>query len=441
MEVLWGLLGPECGMSIRRVRTLGLGAAVRYFNNRAVPGVGGVWFGRQVLLALVGIYVAQSVRSRGKPVRNIETANAVEALACMFALESNGHQSDQRLRGVEKLRNKSNRSFSLLRRPGFYVSQPMRMAAVQALATLGLVRSDSGMFNAYECAQAGWDFLKDAGLTGPCYYSKSALDVLCDWAVDGGRAPNAQNKLSGLLSPLEPLPAQARGDLADLLTRGGGDDAKRRKDVLVWAGELAVAATQPVTWSQKPDCLSDEHWRDLHTGASFFLARDAALDFLDSVEVFLGEVAPGKCLSLGGEFPDALEASADRLRKLAQDFLDLAGDGSPQDMASVFCRECAASDPVTTLRALVERDGRCLRRRGEDIFPGPAFLGGQAAQGAPAEKSEADEEGAGQTQRIDTLPPGISFRIHNMFLFRLDLTGELGTWLKPTQKEEGEHVQ
>jgi hypothetical protein len=36
----WGLLGPEALASQRRTRTLGLGAAVRAFNDLAVPGLG-----------------------------------------------------------------------------------------------------------------------------------------------------------------------------------------------------------------------------------------------------------------------------------------------------------------------------------------------------------------------------------------------------------------
>ena len=43
MTEIWGLLGPESLPSARRVRTLGLAAAVRRFNERAVPGIGGVW--------------------------------------------------------------------------------------------------------------------------------------------------------------------------------------------------------------------------------------------------------------------------------------------------------------------------------------------------------------------------------------------------------------
>ena len=44
----WGLLGPKALGNERRTRTLGLVVAVCAFNDLAVPGLGGVWFGKQL---------------------------------------------------------------------------------------------------------------------------------------------------------------------------------------------------------------------------------------------------------------------------------------------------------------------------------------------------------------------------------------------------------
>jgi hypothetical protein len=65
MENFWGLLGPEFLQNTRRTRTLGLGASVRRFNDLAVPGLGGVWYGKQLLLATLGVAVAEAARSQG----------------------------------------------------------------------------------------------------------------------------------------------------------------------------------------------------------------------------------------------------------------------------------------------------------------------------------------------------------------------------------------
>ncbi len=60
MEGLWGLLGPESLPNARRTRTLGLGASVRRYNDLAVPGLVGVWYGKQLLLATLGVAVDEA---------------------------------------------------------------------------------------------------------------------------------------------------------------------------------------------------------------------------------------------------------------------------------------------------------------------------------------------------------------------------------------------
>ncbi|WP_148300880.1 hypothetical protein [Asaia platycodi] len=123
----WGLLGPEQLAGSRRTRTLGLGAAVRKFNQLAVPGLGGVWFAKQLFLATLGVRIADRLRLSSTNVKAIEIANAVEALACWCAFRNNGWTSDSRLRGRQKLTGTDDLTFSRLRQPRFYVTQPMRM--------------------------------------------------------------------------------------------------------------------------------------------------------------------------------------------------------------------------------------------------------------------------------------------------------------------------
>ena len=54
--------------------------------------------------------IAERLRNSGKRVQNIEVTNAVEALACWLALDSNGWKRDPRLRGALKLFGKEDRS-------------------------------------------------------------------------------------------------------------------------------------------------------------------------------------------------------------------------------------------------------------------------------------------------------------------------------------------
>lgn len=158
--VAWGLLGPEILATERRTRTLGLGATVRAFNDLAVPGLGGAWFGKQLFLATLGVAVAERARNSAKRVRNIEVANAVEALACWLSLNQNGWHRDARLRGATKMRGTTDLSFANMRKPSFYVTQPMRQATVQPLRALGLVESAGERFNAFRSTELGLDFIE-----------------------------------------------------------------------------------------------------------------------------------------------------------------------------------------------------------------------------------------------------------------------------------------
>jgi hypothetical protein len=159
-ETIWGFLGPEFLPNTRRTRTLGLGASIRNFNDLAVPGLGGIWFGKQVMLATLGVLVAEQARSDGVNVQNIEVANAIEALACYLAFGKD-RNSDARLRGRNKLPGDLEKfKFSSARQRNFYVTQPMRMSTVQALPALGLVEPDGVRFNAFRTSDRGKAFVE-----------------------------------------------------------------------------------------------------------------------------------------------------------------------------------------------------------------------------------------------------------------------------------------
>ena len=142
-DSFWGLLEPGNVDTSRSILTFEVGSAVRQFNNLAVPGMGNLWFVRQLLLSMLGIYVAEEVQEKDakSKVSNMEVANAIEAFSCYLTYENNGWKADPRLRGVNKMRNRNTDDFSFkeVRKKSFYVSQPLRMGTTQALMALKLV--------------------------------------------------------------------------------------------------------------------------------------------------------------------------------------------------------------------------------------------------------------------------------------------------------------
>lgn len=419
----WGILAPEPVASERRTRTLGLGAAVRTFNDLAVPGMGGVWFGKQLFLATLGVAVCAQARRRNARLDNIKVANAIEALACWMSYQKSGGVRDDRLRGIQKLGNVSDEPmFSTFAQPGFYVSQPMRMATVQAVKALGLVHSGGERFNSYSCTNAGMDFIRTViGANRP--HKRDALDVLADWACGEGKTVNT-NSMRIILSPELPLQENAINCVRERIVRGDDNDSARRRAALNWVGSLVGKSGSDV--DGKPSALSDEHWHDVQAGTLFFAMQAQAYKVLDAVEVVLA-TGQGDPLDLTsaivpavGQAVAALRVSAQRY--LAHDFQDLADTG-----ANVFARACAKANDQHVVKELLERDGRVLRLRDGVVVPGQAFDYGRRADGVDLE--DPDTPAAPESTGDFPLPEGASYRLRNLYLLNLDLTSQLDGWL------------
>jgi len=417
----WGLLGPEKLASERRVRTLGVGAAVRTFNDLAVPGMGNVFFGKQLFLATLGVAVAEGLRKDGIRAQNIETANAVEALACWLAFQNNNWASDPRLRGVTKMRH---RNMALLfadtRKRSFYVTQPMRMSTVQPLPALGLVTSKSERFNAFRIAQLGQNFV-DSVCAGTSYYTKNVLEHLVDWASGKAKIGGGHDTLTEAISPVEPLPKKFRELLRSIIVRGDDGKARRRKAILDWVERIISAGTSNESWSAKPLELDQEHWTDLEAGARFFETRDAAIALLDEIECHIAMMESPK-LDLHTASPSQIRESCDGLAQLAQEFLAMNHDPSPGQQAAAFCRDCL--DARRVIENLVQRDGRVLRLSSKSVVPGPAFRGTGANEAEPDEETPPDD-----SVNDGILPPYISRRVRNMLLLSHDLHGNFDDYL------------
>lgn len=431
LELTWGLLGPATVADERRVRTLGLGAAVRRFNELAVPGLGAVWFGKQLVLATLGIQVAELAREAGLRVTNVECANAIEALACWLAMGrsappgASGHRPDPRVRGTSKLPREHGMAFKAVRQRSFYVSQPMRMGTTAALQPLGLAAGATRRFNSLELTDAGRAALRAAFQRyAPAHVPLA--EHLRGW-VRGAELKLKSEKLIVALSPLMALEREARAALlACLQAASAGEvaaDTRRRRSALDWV-EQSRLHPQRWAWANRPTQIEPDHWHDLHAGACFFELRDKALALLDAVEVQVA-ATPRECLPLGAALAQPVQAALHALRERATAFLALR-HADPD--ATDICRHCEQASDTAVLQHLVQRDGRALRLAHDEVRPGGAFR-----RGVPPAPPDDDNEAsaAPQPSASDALawPPGTSFRIHNLYLLNLDLHNQLDAWL------------
>jgi hypothetical protein len=400
------------------------------FNHLAVPGLGGVWFAKQLFLATLGVIVAERLRAVSRNVKTIDVANAIEALACWCAFESNGWRRDSRLRGVQKLAGKSEVTFGKLRRRGFYVTQPMRMATVQALSDLGFVHAGSQRFNSFRCTEAGRDLVETATMDYRPYGS-SVEDYLVQLATDDSEI-TITARLQAALSPLEPLDPVARRLVRNRLCEGVGKswEAARRKNGLVWVSSLIDGGT--ATWKSRPGSIEADHWNDLRLGSYFFEARDAAIGLLNTIEAAMAPLHTARLSATDAPSIPPVEHELAALRRAAQRYLTEQSDPTEGKLATSFCLACIDDDPAQVVRSLVARDNRVLVLRGNDIIAGPAFL-------VSAAENDADENAAGpgaeNAGRVP-VPEGISSRIQNLYLFELDLRGDLDAFLNPRADQD-----
>lgn len=422
----WGLLGPEQLAGSRRTRALGVGRAVRKFNQLAVPGLGGVWFAKQLLLATLGVVVADRLRLQKRHVKAIEIANAIEALACFCAFQSNGGQREDRLRGVRKLVGKTDLTFAKLRQPRYYVTQPMRMATVEALAALGFVESTSPRFNSFRATEIGRDFVEEAMKDFTPFQTSVELHLFRLASED--LPINVSTSLQSALSPLKPLNPIARELLRSRICEAAGEDmnARRRKNALNWVSSSEVG--KHAAMKTKPQSIDPDHWNDLRLGARFFEVRNAAIDMLNVLEAAMDSRNFTKIAAAQAARIADVQKRSDVVRAAAQTFLQEKTDPTG-GMATEFCRDCFESDSTRMIEKLVARDGRVLLLRGTDIHRGPAFLG----RSKPADSDE-DAEGAGAENvgRIP-VPANISPRISNLYLMNLDLHCKLDGFLLASQ--------
>ena len=413
----WALLGPDRVSTERRVRALEVAPAVRAYNDAAVPGLGGVWFCKPLVLALAGIALANRLGLNPVPV-----ANAIEALGCGLAINNRNATRDARLRGRQKLAGKPFPKYVQASKPNYYVTQPMRQQTVQPLRALGLVESaSSDRFNAYRVSPSGQRLL-DAAFHEYKPFNSSVLGVLSQWI--GGKDKNYENSefLALALSPVERLSLQARNILREQYV-GGDAHRGRRAAALAWVRDPGVEVDD---WSRRAPVIDEAHWADLHAGARFFATRDAALRVLQQIEIRLTDRTPRRIPVT--EHWEALDEAIDELRVCARSFLDRSSDTSPGNMATQFCRECAADESERILRNLIRRDDHVLRMSGNDIIGGSAF---QAIKQGYGSVHITEDDGVASNTGPVRWPEGISHRIPNLHLFAADLDGRLDALLRP----------
>lgn len=415
----WGTAARADAGDTRRTRGLGLGAAIRRYNDLAVPGIGGLWFAKPLVWSMIGLTLG------GRGATRAEVANAVEVVAMLHALRTNGGGRNPRINGSAKLGRHGGRFplFGDARRRSFYVTVPFRQGMVQPLRALGLAESDIQRFNAFVPSAVGKEFLSEA-LKPFSPHHQTVLRVVERWmAGESGLMHTAE--VGAALTSLTGLPKSAAELLRERLF--GGVEATPRRRVRDWL-RVAKASGEAVSWSSRPAGFDAEHWDDLRDGARFFLMRDRALDVLDAVEAQL-RVSGASEIRLGVAVTAAASA-LDQLRRASGEFLS-GGRDERAPGAVAFAVATNHADDGAVLTFLAERDGRGVRATPNGVAAGSAFDPHGPLPDAPpdevsARPSEDDDAPAPEARGL-RLPPGSSGRLRALNSLDEDIEGSCGT--------------
>lgn len=395
MSIFWGTFSPDEVPSSRRQQTLGLAPVIRHYNDRAVPGIGGLWYGMPVAWALLGIWLSEERRRRPLP-----SANAVEALVMSQALAAGG-ENMRRGSGQRKLAGRTDHSYTGLSARGAYVTQPRRMGTVQPLFQLGFVNGAAQRFNLYRLSVTGESFLE------PFEREKR---VLLAWAE------GASQKKLATLWPSRSLPVEAARLLDRQLRQAGAGSGRRRALLETSPDDQSLAS--PLEYIAPPTTIDAGHWADLRSGVALVRLREAAVEVLSRVEQQIG---PDPRASL--KPADAIKPAGVELKQLvdASEIMLLEQDSSPGGEAHRFARACLA-EPAAVIAELGRLDGAVVRLLPDGrLSLGPAGAGVVRAEDVPPEELGAASE-ADAPALVPELP-----RIANLYALATDLQSSRGS--------------
>lgn len=398
----WGILAPDTIITQRRQQNLGLASAVRHFNDRSVPGLGGMWFPMPILWSVLAVSIAEELGVSALPV-----GNAVEALMMRKATEEG--LADRRVRGLRKMQGLKDWSFKNLKRRGTYVVQPIRMAMVQPLVALGFVRGSR--FGAFTIHTAGAQMLN---LPVMANYRR----VLAAWAHGG--SPHGLNKVIEDLSPNAAVPPDVRKLILARLV--GGDDpstSRRRALVALKTGPSAgqLDAVEPLSG------ITTDHWTDLRAGVAFMDLRSAALAVLYRLEESLLQLRDAN-EAAWLPLDEANKTVGEPLAALRQCARQLGAriDAADESSSRKFLSEVRDLPDQQLLQKLADRDGTVIRWRDDRIGLGPAA--GEMPS-IDADESVNDAEFAPQL-----------FRLFNLHCLATELYGDVNPGCRVSAGEE-----
>lgn len=361
-----------------------LRAADLFFRELVVPGLGRIWFARQLSWPLAALALYKELANKGSSApKPTAICHGIEALACKLQYADNLDQAtrSRRILGSRAFGRDENLevwTFQQLHQRGNYVQNTHRQAATRALNVergLGFARGTH--FDLLELEQVGRD-LANVFLDQSVGQGGTTLRRwLVGWLRGEKQLPASRDSFLRAFSPEHPTPEERKRVQARLLDADtqGRKEAKERRQRLARAvgravqmrdieGDVVVRLREAGHHEQANEVIAARAF-----GAVLDRARDAVASLTRAVEPARGGV---KLATLATD--PGIKAAFKDLRSATKSYVEKANTAGVDEKESrKFIKEVADADDGEAIRLMVSRAGGVLALTDDSVNRGALF--------------------------------------------------------------------
>ncbi|MBT3367681.1 MAG: hypothetical protein HN416_11045 [Nitrospina sp.] len=359
----------------RSMLHLGLNKAVRYYRELVVPGIGGVWFVRQLCWAVAGIKLSEKSRLG----QSVSIANAIEALACKLMWKQNDETGG--IKGKMAFgKYPDTWGFKELSQSKYYVQVRFRQSTVRALLGLGLTQGGF-RFNGMELTSQGED-LANAFLSQNWVGKK-----LLEW-LDGKTIPKTGKIVKGL--GRYDATADEKEIVRNRLCTDVYDEIglpSRRKNLI---RVLKNRKNMPALKNIKEKLLLEKQVQEIETAEAFDAMLCKAQNLIHECARELESAQTSSIDILAKKLPKSIL----ELKGLAGEYLEMAQEcGKSHPDAKNFAQEVQESDrEIILLEKVALRDGSIVAFSDGKILQGPLFDRHKQIASCSSEQNNGEDE-------------------------------------------------
>ncbi len=361
-----------------------LRAADLFFRELVVPGLGRIWFARQLSWPLAALALYEELANKGASApKPTAICHGIEALACKLQYADNPDQAtrSRRMLGSRAFGRDENLevwTFQQLHQRRSYVQNTHRQAATRALnVERGLGFARGSRFDLLELEPVGRD-LANVFLDQHVGQGGTTLRTwLIGWLRDKKELPASRGSYLRALSPEHPTPEERKRVQARLLDADtqGSKEAKEKRLCLARAvgravkmrdieGDVVVRLREAGHAEQANEVIAARAF-----GAVLDRARDAVASLTRKVEPARGGV---NLATMTGD--QDIKRVFENLRSATTNYVNKANTAGVNEPTSrAFADAVAAADDGKAIRLMVRRAGGVLALADDSIIRGALF--------------------------------------------------------------------